>query len=138
MDLTGKLATRSGAVTAGTITPAPCPDTHELLQWLLPVASFFLPKSSSGAGTKAGRVCVCLCVVWFTYGCVVDPTLWERVLVLTVCGQVDVWCFHSRYGHDSEVESQHMLFFQPLKAGRSSTQPEGQGTPSAGFPFYFH
>ena len=82
------------------------------------------------------HVSVCLCVLQLIYGCVADPTLWERVL--TVCGQVDVQCFHGRYGHDPEVESQHVLFLQPLKTGRLSTQPESQGTPGEGFPFCFH
>lgn len=135
MGLPGELATRREAATAGTIHPAPCPDSHELLQGLQPAASFFLPKRSSGAGTQAGRVHVSVRVAAHPWVCSRSNTLGKSLDCVWAGGCTVLSC---RYGHDPEVESQQVLFLQPLKTGRSSTQLEGQATPAVGFPFCFH
>lgn len=117
MRFPGELATRNGASTAGTTNPAPCLDTHEVLQQLQIAPHFFLPVSFSGTHKMAGplQMPVCLCVSLLSYRCAVDPVLWKKNLGCTQAGGCSV-----------------ELPFQPLKTDRSSTQLNGQGTSGIG------
>lgn len=132
----GRLAPRSESATAGTMHPHPCPDTHELLQWLQPVASFILPKRSSGTGAQTGclQVYVCLCLLQLIFGCVADLVLSQKEsrLCVWMCS-----CCHSRHGQDPERESQNVLYFSLSKQVCQTPSREVRALLVQGFIFTF-